>query len=186
MDRFSRLKSNKGFTLVEVVLAILLLGVVLTTVFTFFQFGNLTYRNDSEQYNLQKDARLDMDKIISDVQYADQIYIIEDIPTDDEKAYSTYSYIYINEGKLYFSIYDNSAAKRTETTGMGDYVMLDSCFKKDTLSVDSLYIKLSSEDNNQSYLVDATVKLLNLKIDSNSVQGISESKVIKFKLPIEN
>lgn len=186
MIHINRLKSNKGFTLVEVVLAILLLGVVLTTIFTFFQYGNLTYKNDNEQYSLQKDARLDMDKIISNVQYADQMYIIEDIPTDSEKSVSAYSYIYLNDNKLYFSLYDNSTGERTETVGMGNYIMLDSCFKKDTLSVDSLYINLSSKDNSQSYLVDATIKLLNLKIDSDSVQGTMESKVIKFKLPIEN
>ncbi len=188
MRRSNRLKNNKGFTLLEIIVALIILGVILTAIFSFFQYGNLMTVKDNEQYVIQSEMRYDIDQIITEIKYANEIYLLETKPTESEKENSEYSYIYLDGGKFYFSIYQPLTNSRLETVAKGTYKDVETNFSKDTELIDSLNIVLSSQYYNQTYEVDAKIKLQNLKLNSptGSVQGSTTSQVIKFKVPQEN
>lgn len=180
-----RLNNKKGFTLVEVIIAILILSVVLTAIYTFFLFGNKMSAKGNQQYTIQSDARLDINQIISDITYATELTLLTTAPTAGEKASSVYSYIYMENGKITCSIYNPSTGSRTEKTLQGThYVSADSYFGKVSGSQDSLQIRLSSQYNDQTYTVDSVIKLPNFSLSSpaGSVQGNSSALVIKFKV----
>ncbi len=181
-----RLNNKKGFTLIELIIAILILGVVMMAIYTFFLFGNKMSVKGNQQYTIQSDARLDINQIISDVTYATEVTLLSAAPTASEKASSVYSYIYIENGKVYRSIYNTATGNRTEKTSQGShYVSVGSYFSKVTGLTDSLKICLLSQYNDQTYTVDSVFKLPNFNLSSpaGSVQGINSSLAIKFKLP---
>lgn len=182
----SRLNNRKGFTLIELIIAILILGVVMTAIYTFFMFGNKMSVKGNEQYTIQSDARLDINQIISDVTYATEVTLLSTAPTASEKASSVYSYIYIENGKITRSIYNSATGIRTEKTLIGTrYSSTDSHFSKVTGSTDSIKIQLSSQYNDQTYTVDSVIKLPNFSLQSpvGTVQGSATSLAIKFKVP---
>lgn len=180
---YKHLKDNKGFTLMEMAVSLILLGIIVAAVYTFFNYGNKTFVKDNQQFDLQSAARLDMDKIISSIKFSDEIYITENKPTDLEKESSTYSYIYIENNTIYFSIYDSTSEDRKETVSKGTYLLSDSYFAKDNDSTITLVVRISSKYNSQTYNIDSKVEItnLNLKTPASSVQGLATSKCIKFK-----
>lgn len=181
-----RLNNKKGFTLIELIIAILILGVVMTAIYTFFLFGNKMSEKGNQQYTIQSDARLDINQIISDVTYATEVILLTTAPTAGEKASSVYSYIYIENGKITRSIYNPATGTRTEKTLKGThYLSSNSYFSKVAGSTDSLKICLAGQYNDQTYTVDSVIKLPNFSLSSpaGSVQGNTSSLVIKFKLP---
>lgn len=178
-------KDPSGVTLIELVLTILIMGIVMSAIFTFFKFGNQMTINGKSQYQIQSETRLAVSQIIEEVRYANEIYLIDSSTAISEKGSTDYSYIYITDDTVYFSLYDQALGTRTEND-VGDTFILAECyFAKVTGSTDSLYIVLSSEDRSQTYLVDATVKLPNLTLVAPTVgiQGATSSNAIKFKIP---
>ncbi|MPN10113.1 hypothetical protein SDC9_157406 [bioreactor metagenome] len=167
----------------EMAVSLILLGVIVTAAYTFFNYGNSTFVKDNQQYTIQSNTRFDMDKIISEIKYSDEIYLIENRPTDLEKENSTYSFIYIENGVIYFSLYDSTNGEREETVSKGTYLLSDSYFSKDSDSIITLDIRLSSQYNSQTYNIDSKVEItnLNLKTPISSVQGLAFSKCIKYK-----
>lgn len=180
---YKYIKDNKGFTLLEMAVSLILLGIIFTAVYTFFNYGNITFVKDNQQYTIQSNTRFDMDKVILSIKYSDEIYLTENKPTDLEKENSTYSYIYIENDIIYFSIYDNLSGEREETVSKGTYLLSDTYFSKDSDSTITLVIRLSSQYNSQTYNIDSQVEItnLNLKTPVSCVQGLATSKYIKFK-----
>ena len=188
MSSLKRLNNKRGFTLIEMIVSMAILGIIMIGIISFFQFGNVMNVKDNEQYIIQSDARLDIDKIISEIKYANEIYLVDVKPTASEQVSSTYSYVYIDNGKVFISIYVQENGSRINTILKGTYIGSESNFSKDVVSTDSLIIQLSSQYNSQTYKVDSTIKLQNLNLSSpaSSVQGSTTSQVIKFKVPSED
>ena len=180
-------KDSSGVTLIELVVTILILGIVMSAIFTFFKFGNQMTINGESQYIVQSETRLAVSEIISEVRYANEIYLIDSAAAISEKGSTNYSYIYISGNTVYYSIYDLSTGTRSEND-VGDTFILAECyFAKVAGSTDNLYIILSGQNKTQTYTVDATVKLPNLTLASPSVgvQGATSSSAIKFKVPVD-
>lgn len=185
--RNKTLNNSAGITLIEMIVTLLILSIVMIAIFTFFKFGNQMMINGKGQYIIQSETRLAISEIISDVRYANEISLIDTATAISEKGGTDYSYIYITDDTVYRSVYNQSTGSRTENE-IGDTFLVAECyFAKSTGLQNSLYIQLSSQYNDRTYSVDATINLPNLILSSPTIgiQGASSSKAIKFKVPSE-
>ena len=70
------LKSNRGVTLLELLIALGLISMVIIIAFSIFVFGNTTFRGANNQHHLQEDVRFAIEALTDDMRYATTLEII--------------------------------------------------------------------------------------------------------------
>ncbi|MDY6826634.1 MAG: prepilin-type N-terminal cleavage/methylation domain-containing protein [Bacillota bacterium] len=64
--------TEKGFTLIEVIVTLALLSMVLTTLYSFYLFGLQSWQRGIDQTEIQQSARIAMDTMIRELQKAEE------------------------------------------------------------------------------------------------------------------
>lgn len=77
-------KSEKGFTLIELIIVLGLLSLVLVVAFSILIFSNRTFRGANNQHILQTDVRFALEALTNDMRYATTLEILgsEDLDID--------------------------------------------------------------------------------------------------------
>lgn len=74
MRRLQKLLINeKGFSLVEVLVVVALLGMILAGIFSFYLFGIRSWREGVNQMDLQQNARIGMEKMTGELRWAAEL-----------------------------------------------------------------------------------------------------------------
>lgn len=89
--------TNKGFTLIELIIIIALLGIVLTFIFVPVTFSFKNFENQNEKANLIANERILMDYLTREIRKANEVVIDEDenILILDSQEYK------LKDGKLF-------------------------------------------------------------------------------------
>ena len=162
--------NKKGMTLVEVIVAIAIIGIISTVTANVFIFENRSFkRADTKSVN-QMGVRLAAQVINKELRYASDIKLLASNNFEDE-----YEYIYLDEQSNKIMI------KRSGTKEGVELLKGKQTFDEVNFTVKEGLLKVSVESQNISlennYKLDATISLLNQKeLDEN--EG---SKVIKYK-----
>lgn len=88
----NKLFENRGLTLVELILSVAILSIVITFIFTFFNFNYNTFLKSSTKYNIQTNLNQTIRTIEKDLKYADEVSLYPDKEFGGEK-----NYIYIED-----------------------------------------------------------------------------------------
>ncbi len=67
------LKQNSGFTLIEVLITLCLLGLILASAYTFYLCGLRSWQRNTASMEAQQSARISIDMIISELRYAHEL-----------------------------------------------------------------------------------------------------------------
>lgn len=178
----SKYWNNRGITLIELIVTIAILGIVITAIFSFFDFGNKVFYKVGDQFNTQSNNRLAMTNITQDIQYATEMELLTSIPTTADmiaSEASEYYYLYLNGDKIY--IYDDTCyTSDTPKVVSGQVVTANSSFSRNG---SNLTIQLESIVKNQEYTLDSTIKIPNIDLKSASITGATTgAKAIKYKI----
>lgn len=94
-------KNTAGLTLIELLVAMGILGIVLTVCFSFLFFGYRSFGTGSAQFNIQSDIRIVMETVKNEVRYASEFQVI---PVSEVPSTVTdgYKYIYAEGNALKF------------------------------------------------------------------------------------
>lgn len=159
---------KKGFTLVELIIFLALLGVVLTIGYRIFFSGQNTYAMGSDQYQLQSEIRKAGDFIIDEVRNATEIDIIN-TPFFPQTGYG---YIYLHDSKI---VYEYSGGTRNITDSL---VKDENVFsiRKDPDNRNFLCIDMTGTLNGNTYNLSTEILLKNV-VNKSPQSG----KVIKYK-----
>jgi len=107
------INDRRGFGLLELVIAIFLLGIVLSLGLMFYLFTMNAFSAGEEQADVQQNARLAADFISDELRIAERMVIFDDYDAfkdiddlddfifEDEGDYLSY-YIYVEDGKIYY------------------------------------------------------------------------------------
>ncbi len=146
---------ERGFTLLELILTLVLLTVVLGSAYSFYFMGLNSYHGGVNQIDLQQNARIAMDKISSELKFADY-YSIKDTGE-----------------KIYFFFPDENTLHTFRLRGKDLEYCIGSGVTKVAYNVDSLeffYGKngtvafiITVKDQSREYSLSSSVKPRNLK-----------------------
>jgi len=174
------LKSKYGFSLIEVMLALSILGIVLAVGYSFFFFGSNSFRIGGAQSNLQRDMRLVSDYITREVRYAVDIEITNDTAVLNE---GDYHYIYLDSSSSTIKYIDPAGNVTLRTDPVIDNVTFSfatvsvSDTKENYLLVFS--IEGSSSVNNNIYVLESDVMLNNISAEPGNNVG----SILRYKKP---
>ena len=176
------LKSNRGFTLVEVIVALAILGIVVSTAFSFMGFSRRTLSVSNSQYDIQNDIRLASSYISSETRFATELSIVpySDVSSGMNSHIAQYSYFYINDGALNQAKYINSATYEEHTYGSTISSELNKSFFQ-SVGTDTLRIMLTAESDGNSYDVITDINLENFLLSGQTIAGQSKDLAIRYK-----
>lgn len=171
---YDRLRNNKGFTLIEVILTLAIFVIFIIAVTSVFNFELNTFFGSSRQYNIQSDIRIASDSVKEKVRYATTLTIMSVSESEGEIASSEpYNYIYVKDEVLYFAIFDSSANTHNIKTISGIYEA-ESVFSK--VGDDTLRITLSAMEDSNIYKLSSDILLKNfgIKKPKEVINGTSD------------
>lgn len=112
-------KIKKGFTLIELVVTLAILGIVLTTIFSLNLFGIRTFAQSSDRAVQQFEVRMPTDFIAKKARYANQMEILTDVPTSTPPGAHE---IYLDSGQIKYREYGSDSII-IGTEGVTDYTL---------------------------------------------------------------
>ncbi len=169
------IKHQGGFTVIELVLALFILGLVLAGAYSFFIFSWSSFDRGSSRAVVQNNLRMAAEEITKEVRYAESIEIIdsEAIPGSAE---NDDVYIFLN---------NNGRIERKDSSGsriipheLDSNVLFDLSFDE---SGNSDLLKFIIEEINSGMEFDTEVRILNLSVSGNSIKGESNGTAIKIR-----
>lgn len=182
------LNKQGGFSLVELLIVLALLGLVLALGYMYFGFGLSTYARGERQSIAQQSIRQGADFITSELRYADEIILD---PTDLNKA--GYYYILQDGTSVIYYYIDNGGNQvqtRTILDSALDEIDYEISFVEDTLLTQVSYrlileFNLTADDG--LYSLDTKVNILNLnEADKYQSEEGDSFSAVKFKKPFLN
>lgn len=169
----SQLKTNKGLTMIEVIIVMAIFGVVATLSFDLFFFSNKIFEKGTDQYTVQSNMRIASFSVSESVRYATEVEVESDKPASFTDPYS---YIYHDSGtKQVLLSYINELGNR-ETRILGSEVNSLQFTKNSNHLV---YLTLAGTKDDQNYDISKEIGLPNLEIQNTSVIGTT-GKALKF------
>ena len=72
-DKMNLIRSNKGLTLIELLVTLTIISFVLASIYTFYLAGLRGWHRSIDQIEAQQSARIAMDKIIRELRFAHEI-----------------------------------------------------------------------------------------------------------------
>src|SRR6056297_3626943 len=111
-----KLKNRKGVSLLELIIVIAILSLVITMIYSIYNYGGRTFDKGNSQYSVQSDIRLSMDYIVDETRYATKLNLT-DIPTESILTSSQgIDFIYVENNKLVHKDWnDTSSTHETRT-----------------------------------------------------------------------
>lgn len=164
------MKIKKGFTLIEVLITIGILGIVISTLYNIIFFQINAFDKSDRQSVAQSDIRYISDFITNELRYAKDIEILSN--KSDINSYE-YKYIYIDNGEIFYRGYGNSSFRKLNIEERNPSYDLKFWTKETENKV--VFYKIAS--NLENFELESSVNLLNTKLTKK--EGI----VIKYQQP---
>ncbi|MBU3182040.1 PilW family protein [Clostridium psychrophilum] len=158
-----------GFTLVELIITIGIMGIVLTMAYCMGDYGNKSFNNGSAKSDIQSNTRLAANYITKELRYSSNAEILTALPTTLD---STKKYIYV----------DNEILKQYYNGHITNIVGDNANNIKTTLQFqiqDSGTVDFSIQENlkNQNFKLNSTILLLNI---GNNILANNTGPVISY------
>jgi prepilin-type N-terminal cleavage/methylation domain-containing protein len=171
--------SKKGFTLIEIMLAMALFSIILVAISSFFDFGLSTFGVGSRQYDVQAEVRLAVDYVTQEMRYATNASLLNTIDPAAISDTDSNDYFYIENGSLVFSSYNNGNPRIRKEFGKGikdaSYFSATSDGKHQTISA-----SIFAENEKQDYELKSEIALPNINISKSYMANTTSAKAIKF------
>lgn len=92
------LRSSQGVTLVELLVAVSLLGMVLGVAYSAYTFGYRSFIQGTEQAALQREARLIVRSLTDEIRYAQEVQVLETVPNAPAPQDI---FVYVEDGRVF-------------------------------------------------------------------------------------
>lgn len=153
--------NNKGFTLIEVLVALAVSSVVITIVIAFISQGSRFYKTQSNTINLQNELQETSNVITDTLQEATYLSIIS-----DSKNLEVYTGSYdIKEGKKLFTS-DKGSSRYILRDGTGIYVF------------DKADLNYVTEKDKPGYRYSDNIEAITISVSDKCKTTVGESEVI--------
>lgn len=162
-------QNKKGFTLIEVILAIAILSIVISAVFPAIISVNKAYTAGNERSNIQQNVRFAANFITQEIRFASSVSILSEIPSSFDY---TKRYIYVKNGSIVQNV--NGVEKAVFPVNTGNL----KCTLNFTGNNKTLEYSLSAVGSGKPYSLDSEVIVLNL--GNSTIQGSGSGSVVCY------
>jgi prepilin-type N-terminal cleavage/methylation domain-containing protein len=148
-----RLAFKSGFTLIELIVTIGILGIVLATAYSMGTFGSKSFNNGSAKSDIQSNVRLAANYITKELRYSSDATILTTMPLTRDPIKK---YIYVEGGILkqyYNGIITNIIGDTSSNVATTLQFIIDN---------NTVYFNINGTFKNQTFQLDSTILLLNL------------------------
>jgi prepilin-type N-terminal cleavage/methylation domain-containing protein len=146
-------RDKQGFTLIEVLATVAIVGLLLSAMYSFVIMSNKMYRSGSDKNDLHYDLRIASERITREVRFAKSLELLDSWnPADAEPGYR---YIYFDEVNNVVVFVNGEG----EQLFSGNFIS-GLVFKLDG---NTLNFKLEAAKRTFTYKLESSVLLLNLK-----------------------
>ncbi len=177
-------KVKKGFTLIEIIVAIVLVGLVSGMAYSLLMFSNRMLANSNKHYDVQNDIRLASSYLTKELRFATDLEIISvsDSKTEVTSGVTGYNYFYIENGIVNQAIYDETTASYSVKPISKLIMGTESSFVKDASKNNVLNLTLTANQEEKKYSVSTAIVLENFPLISSSKAIVGNSGLaVKYK-----
>jgi len=170
-----------GFTIIELMVVLVILLIVISLGYMFFDFGIRAFNRGEQRAIAQQATRTASSFISSEMRYASHITINPPaIDTSDDD----YSYIYQNGQSVYFQDKDKSIPARILLDSSADQIAYSITFNEDLVDPTHPVIEYILEAEN-IYTLTSNVFILNLANKYHYIRNPQTDNItgIKYKKP---
>lgn len=164
MDSLIRVNfKNRGYFLVELLIALSLMVIVLGVIINLFLFATRAWHNDNKMLELQQEAKFSVDSIVRDITYAKSFQIYPDkfeilLEQENQRDIKIVYHVstQLNQSRL---MRDNQPV--TGQTRHGKFSVENLSFQK--INDQTILIKMSFIDveTKQKFMIDTAASMLN-------------------------
>lgn len=157
-----KLAFNSGFTLIELIVTIGIMGIVLTMAFSIGDFGNKSFNNGSAKSDVQSNTRLASNYITKELRYSSNAKILPALPATQDLI-ENYKYIYV-DGDGILKQYDNvnGINKGKITNIVGDTLNnITNTLVFQIQNTKTVDFSIQETLKNQNFKLNSTILLLN-------------------------
>ena len=151
------LNKEHGFSIVELMVALTLLGIVLALGYMYFDFGMRSFNRGERQAIAQQAVRLTSDFITSELRFANQI----EINPDDGLSETGFKYFYLNGNSSIVFRDDDGTTERILADSVLDDMPYNIYF---TSNVPDDVIIYTIDADDELYKIETRVQALNLEL----------------------
>lgn len=149
-------KNNKGFTLIEVIISLALMGIVAAMIYSLFDFNLKSYAIGNRQSHLQSEVRLSAGNLTKIVRNADKMQLIDTPATFDVSK----RYIFTRNNEIVFYNKGNEIILSS-----ANHSRFTVSFTKSSTANRSLAFTIRGTDGNETFYLDSEVLIQNLGTD---------------------
>jgi prepilin-type N-terminal cleavage/methylation domain-containing protein len=185
------IKNNRGLSLVELLIALFLLGIVLALGYNYFFFGMNTFNRGEQQADIQQNARLAADFITRSTRIAERLVILEDgynleavVSELNLEAENYYVYhIYEDNGALWYSRIKEGEIESELFESISGQIDFELDFSTGTSAPNILALQITANDQRGggSFILDTEILILNLAMIENRSGG--SGRAILYQVP---
>lgn len=164
-------KNIKGFTLIELIIALAIFSVVVFMAFSILVFGNKSFSNGTDRSDVQFDFRMTSSFITDELRNATEVQILSTMPATPTTGYN---YIYIS-GKKIISVKNGTSTNKTDAVVD---TPVNSLFKITKLANNNNILEFNLMNTKNNVSIDS-------KVYFNNINGVADATgdVIRYKLP---
>jgi len=177
----SPVKQKKGFTLIEILVALVLVGLVSAMAYSLLLFSNRMLSNSNKHYDIQNDIRLASTYVAKELRFATELEIVTVAQSETDIAnLSGYNYIYIKNGRVNQAIFNTS---NYTTKPLSQLISgTESSFVKDAGSNNVLNLTLTANQTDKKFSVSTAIVLENFPLISPALAIVGTNGLaVKYK-----
>lgn len=176
-------QSEKGFTLMELILVMGIMSIVMAAIFSFLLFQNKMFNKASDKFDIQAETRLALSQIDKELRNSVTLVLIDRANLESDKATSpstSRKYMVIStDGNV--KIYTYDGINYVENI-IGSHIINDSTksyFQK--INKNTLKVNISAANNSEAYTLDTEILLNNMTISGEIPNAIDHKEMaVKF------
>ena len=156
-----RLDFKSGFTLIELIVIIAIMGIVIAMAYSIGDFGNRSFNNGSVKSDIQSDTRLAANYITKELRYSSNAEILPSFPIT---PVTSKKYIYVENGilKQYYNGIITKIIGDTSKNIIATFQIQNS---------KTVNFNIQETFKNQTFKLNSTILLLNIGVNTLATQN---------------